>query len=390
MFAKLIDPLSLDEFVSSYWDKRTLYVDGQGQRTFDDIVSAADLDDFLSRTDIRYPSLRLVQKGAEISLRDYTRELKLGPHVSDDLIDNEKMFSHFNEGATIVLQFLQHNIPRFGTFTNNLEDDFSCNIHGSCFITPPNAQGFTSHYDTYSFFVLQILGQKSWKLYPRTARKPIREDRVGDAPWTPVDPVEEHILKPGDFLYVPRGVYHAAETADSTSIHMSIGFFAPTWLDIIRAALTDLHDAPALRANPHPPSGPPDPREIAEVKQFLAEKLDLGAGLARLREDYFAKRVDTRTNRLLDIAALPQLGPASLISVQPGLAYRIRDTQGSLELEFADKKIRLPAAAGATIEYLRKKGATLAGGIVDSLSFQSRLLVLKRLIEEGFLTLHRN
>lgn len=156
IFENLIVPISLNSFMQDYWEKRHLYISGGTNRNFDDIISVSDIDEFLARTDIRHPSLRLVRGGNEIPLADYTRELRLGPHVSNDLIDNEKMFECYQAGATVVLQFLQNNIPHFGHFTNILEDQFGCNVHGSCFITPPGAQGFTSHYDTYSFFVLQI------------------------------------------------------------------------------------------------------------------------------------------------------------------------------------------------------------------------------------------
>jgi lysine-specific demethylase/histidyl-hydroxylase NO66 len=135
MFEGLIDPIAVDEFVDAYWEKQLLYLDRKGERDFDEIISVDDIDDFLSRTDIRHPSLRLVQDGTEIPLQDYTRELKLGAHVSHDLIDNERMLPRFHQGAT----------------------------HGNRFVTPAGSQGFTSHYDTYSFFVLRLEGTKLWR-----------------------------------------------------------------------------------------------------------------------------------------------------------------------------------------------------------------------------------
>lgn len=220
-FSELIAPLPFQDFEQEYWEQKPLYLDGQAKRDFEDVLKVSDLSAFLARSDIRHPSLRLVKDGSEIPLEDYARELRLGGHSSFDLIDNEKLFVHFHSGATIVLQFLQQNIPSFGRFTNELEHLFGCNVHGSCFITPPSAQGFTAHYDTYSFFALQLFGTKKWNIYNRTPLPPIREDRDVDEPWTPEPPTQELVLKAGDFLYVPRGFFHDAETSQEPSIHLS-------------------------------------------------------------------------------------------------------------------------------------------------------------------------
>jgi ribosomal protein L16 Arg81 hydroxylase len=387
MFAALIDPLTVDEFVESYWEKRLLYLDGKRRRSFDEIVSMRDIDDFLSRTDIRHPSLRLVQNGKEIPLPEYTRELKLGAHVSHDLIDNEAMFHHFSSGATIVLQFLQHNIPRFGRFTNSLEREFNCNVHGSCFVTPRGSQGFTSHYDTYSFFVLQIEGTKLWKIYSRTTLAPIREDRITDEPWIEKDATEEILLKPGDFLYVPRGLYHAAETNESASIHMTLGFFVPTWIDIIKAALVRCYQSESLRRAPQFPNGTLEDSEIRQIMSFLSENLDLKAGLTSLNDEYFSRRVDGRRNRLADLANAAEMTPKTVVGLQEDLLFLTEQRGDHLILSFADKEIELPAAAKRTVEFLTTERALPIECIDDSNAPSSRLELVKLLVTEGFLTI---
>lgn len=388
MFEGLIDPITVDEFVDEYWEKQLLYLGRKGEQNFDHIISVDEIEDFLSRTDIRHPSLRLVKDGEELALRDYTRELRLGSHVSHDLIDNEKMFQCFRQGATIVLQFLQHNVPRFGRFTNSLEAAFNCIVHGSCFITPPGSQGFTSHYDTYSFFVLQVEGTKLWKIYPRTALPPIREDRLTDEPWKDVEPVREIMMKKGDFLYLPRGVFHAAASNDVTSIHMTLGFFVPTWIDIIKSALVQCYSSELLRRAPLRPDGKLRSTEIEEVKGFLLEKLNLESGLAALADEYFSNHVDGRRGRLRDLSQAHEIDFKTIVGLQHNLPFRFRQNADRTKLAFADKELSLPASAKRTLEYVLANGPCRIDEIVDLVEPNSRLSFIKLLVIEGFLTRH--
>jgi ribosomal protein L16 Arg81 hydroxylase len=389
---QLITPLSPRKFLDEFWEKRPFYLDGENVRNFNEIITIDDLDKFLSRTDIRHPSLRLVKNGSEIALEDYTRELRLGPHVSHDLIDNEKVFANFNEGATIVLQSLQHNISQFGLFTNALEVAVGCNVHGSCFITPPNAKGFTSHYDTYSFFALQIAGTKRWEIYPRTRLPPIDEDRDTEEPWVACEPCRTHLLKPGDLLYIPRGWYHAATTTNSTSIHLTIGLFLPTWLDIIRSALIRLHMTEELRLVPANFSAGRelhlDKGDISRIIDFLSKNMDLEGGLEDLKSKYFGRHVDTRSRRLKDLIGLEGLSDTSRVGIQSMLPYKkVQADHGGLHLLFLGKEISLPPAATGTIAFLEKNGSARICDIIDAVDISSRRIIIEALLREGFLTL---
>ncbi|WP_316214058.1 JmjC domain-containing protein [Bradyrhizobium sp. SZCCHNR2032] len=384
-FTRLIEPIRLDEFFDSYDDKTFLLIDGRGKESFEEFISVAEISDFLTRTDIRYPSIRLAKDGAELALESYARELKIGPHVSHDLIDNEKMFCCYNDGATIIVQLLQNNLPRFGRFVDQLEEAFACNVHASAFITPQNAQGFTTHYDTYSFFALQIHGRKTWKLYPRTELKPIREDRLTERPWVPCDPIAELTLEAGDLLYVPRGLFHAASTESEASIHITIGLFLPTWLDIIRSAITEIEREEKIRETPDLKSGELDASALLSVKEFLLSRLDLQAGANQLLERQFARRTDLRDGRLLDLLALSEVDLNTKVEIFPNVSFRIVSDDNSVLLLFADKNIRLAARVEDTLKVFAAGVCASIGEVQDRLDSQFRLKIVKLLIKEGFL-----
>jgi ribosomal protein L16 Arg81 hydroxylase len=393
-FVDLISPLTIEQFMSDIWEKMHLHIPGNNDSKFEKIISSEDIADFLSRSDIRHPSLRLVQNGKELELNLYTKELRLGAHRSHDLIDNDKMFSLYNQGATIVLQFLQHNLPKFSIFTNSLEDTFGCNVQGSSFITPPKAQGFTSHYDTYSFFVLQISGSKRWNIYPRTKLLPIREDRDEDEPWVACEPIDTIDLKAGDFLYVPRGWFHAAETTSDTSIHMTLGFFLPTWLDIYRASLSEMLDSNEIRTIPemNVKSGKfnIEPSETAFYSEFLAKNIDLNAGFQRLQREYSERRVDSRSHRLIDLIQNNNIGFKTEILIHPDLKIdtSVSDDKKLLNMRFANNEVTLPIVAKSTIDFIILNGPVVVEEIIDDVELESRLTIIRALVRAGMITIH--
>ena len=389
-FAELIAPLGLEAFLEEYWEKKPLFVGAKGRPgKFSPIITVEDLSAFLSRADIRFPSLRLVKGGEELALSSYTKELRLGPHHSHDLIDNEKMYQFYNEGATIVLQFLQHNIPSFGNFTNDLEEQFGCNVQGSSFLTPPQAQGFTRHYDTYSFFVMQLAGSKRWSIYDRTPLLPIREDREDDDDrWTPIPPTDVVDLRAGDFLYVPRGWYHAPETSRESSVHITVGFFLPTWLDIIRSALAELTKTNEVRASPrllrHSNRIVVDPTEQAMFER-LVSGLDMQGGFRRLQDQYRSRRTDIRQNRLVNLLKMTEMNSGTHARLVSGVLIKNASAaKGGVTLQFIDKEIDIPAAASEFVKGLAQASSMPLNSIPSSLAIQSRVDLIKLLVQEGF------
>jgi hypothetical protein len=90
--------------------------------------------------------------------------------------------------------------------------------------------GYASHFDTMDVIAIQIEGEKRWNIY---------EGRFREATFTPgIRPsdftTEQHdrmkgrvaqqiTTRPGDILYLPRGVYHDALATDAASLHLSFG-----------------------------------------------------------------------------------------------------------------------------------------------------------------------
>ena len=126
-------------------------------------------------------------------------------------------------------------------------------MQANAYVTPPQNQGFSDHYDVHDVFVLQLEGEKRWFVH-----EPVLDSPLRDQPWTDrraavqraaaEPPLIEAVLEPGDCLYLPRGFLHAATALGGVSTHLTLGVH--TWT---RYALADMSERSAVYITP--PSG---------------------------------------------------------------------------------------------------------------------------------------
>jgi len=132
----------------------------------------------------------------------------------------------------------------------------------------PAGKGTAWHFDQNVNFVLQVHGTKTWWLAPNVhVELPMTRHTVGQ----PMDPelasyartpmlegepanARAIVLEPGSLLVVPRGVWHATR-ATTEALALNFTFSAPTWIDLLTAALRGrLAQARAWRATAAPAS----------------------------------------------------------------------------------------------------------------------------------------
>jgi len=153
---------------------------------------------------------------------------------------------------------------------------------GRCLVyATPAGKGTAPHFDQNMNFVLQLHGAKKWWLAPnRHVERPLTRHTLG-LPLDPElqtyahEPIPRHmpedrrevVLEPGSLLFVPRGVWHATE-AEGDALSLNFTYTAPTWLDLLAAALRGrLAVSPAWRATATPAA----PAEFAALLRELAD-----------------------------------------------------------------------------------------------------------------------
>jgi ribosomal protein L16 Arg81 hydroxylase len=369
-----------EEFADRHWSREPLLSRaGDLPTSFDDLFSADAVDELVSTRALRTPFLRMARDGTTLGERTFTRGGGIGAAVPDQASD-DAVLQHFAEGATLVLQGLHRTWRPILDFSQALAAELGHPVQVNAYVTPPDSTGFSDHYDVHDVFVLQIAGEKRWRIRP-----PVHELPLRDEPWTAhraaveeattKPPLIEATLAPGDCLYLPRGYLHAATALGGTSIHLTIGVH--TWTrrhvadELLRAAVARASRSPHLRSalpvGTDLVGGGVDGTEVETVRAALIEALhqvdagDLSAGLAGAaraaqRPAPLAPLAQAEAaSRLLDTSrvALRDHVAATLVPAAGGRTV-LRSRVGAQDLERSDL---------AAVEHLLDAGSSTAGAL---------------------------
>ena len=94
---------------------------------------------------------------------------------------------------------------------HSIEVELNFPTQVNAYVTPPESQGFVTHYDEHDVLILQIRGSKIWHLYDGTDVAPHEMRRREPVAMAALPSPTDVRLEAGDVLYLPRGRVHAAE-----------------------------------------------------------------------------------------------------------------------------------------------------------------------------------
>jgi lysine-specific demethylase/histidyl-hydroxylase NO66 len=140
--------------------------------------------------------------------------------------DAESVWQRFDaEGCSMRVLHPQRWRDPLWKMLATLERFWKCSTGCNCYLTPPDSQGFSPHFDDIDAFILQLEGKKVWKVYaprseaemlPRYSSPNFDQHEIGD-------PVLEVVLEAGDMLYMPRGTLHQASCVPGAhSLHVTV------------------------------------------------------------------------------------------------------------------------------------------------------------------------
>ena len=151
--------------------------------------------------------------------------------------------------------------------------------------------GVGPHFDSYDVFLLQASGQRRWRIG--------RQKDLSLQPGVPLkilshfEPEEEHVLNPGDMLYLPPRWAHDGDAVGGDCTTCSIGFRAPQRGglagELLQRMADELDDDTLFRdpqqpATAHPAAMPPALEAFAAdaLQRLLAERQSLACALGEV------------------------------------------------------------------------------------------------------------
>jgi bifunctional lysine-specific demethylase and histidyl-hydroxylase NO66 len=303
-----------------------------GELAIRDLFGPDAVDELVSRRGLRTPFLRVAKDGTTVGDAAFTAGGGVGAGIADQVSD-DKLLRLFGGGATIVLQGLHRVWPPLVAFSQSLATDLGHPVQVNAYVTPPQSRGFDDHYDVHDVFVLQVDGEKRWRVH-----EPVHEAPLRDQPWTDhrpaveaaarTKPVIDVVLRPGDCLYLPRGYLHAATALGETSTHLTFGVH--TWTrhhladELARAALRVLAEDAETRRSLPLGVAVGDARDVAE--EVEAVRRTLADALENVATDVVAARLGQRSRasgRAAPVGPLAQLRTAGRIG-DPDVRLRLR------------------------------------------------------------------
>ena len=365
---RAIAPIEADRFLAEHWERQPLVVPRAEEGRFDDLLSVRDVERLLTETAIRLPGFRLVKAGT--TLAGYASDVSWRPLPFTGVADVRRVLAEFERGATIVLQGLHHSWLPLARYCRRLEAYLGHPAQANAYFTPHGSQGLPVHHDTHEVLSLQVDGEKRWLVYEPALELPLKRQRYKSALGAPGEPVLDVILRAGDTLYLPRGWLHQALTSETDSLHITVGVNVRTWLDEARLALEASADDVEFRRGVNGGSAP------------VLSPLDPEAAALRSRKRLVRSRRPILDGQLTGIRALDALAVGTRLERRDTV---IADLDGVI-LEFEGRELREPERLALELEFLLTvEGPFSARDLPGTLDDTGRLVLLRRLVREGFL-----
>ena len=221
-----------NNFYSDHFGKKYLHKQ-KVIKNVNDIVSLEILDDLLSKSNIwnKYNFVMMLDQ-KKISFNDYS-SLSLDVTGNTNRPNVNKVQKLVSKGASIILNDIEKYNSNLLMIADELQKLTQGRCQGNLYFSMASHKAFGPHFDLHDVFAIHFEGEKIWNIYENIEDNPINHPTFRISPEERVQRagklIDQITLKPGDFLYIPRGQYHDALASENGAIHVAFGltYFKP-------------------------------------------------------------------------------------------------------------------------------------------------------------------
>lgn len=383
------DPLSWvlgldasESFLSEVLDQQALHCENSRRDRFHGLLSMEVLDTVLGTYGLRRPDIKLVNFDRDIAPEEFEWR---------GMVDPARVGRLFADGATVIFGGLQDRHEPLRRLCSTLTRQANARTQTNIYLTPPHSQGFKPHWDTHDVFVLQVEGSKRWRIYEGGPQIPLVDQKFDPAQHSPGEVVSEFTLQAGETLYIPRGIMHAADSADDTSLHITLGLIAYSWAELLGQCIAESAiRSPRWRENvpfgygSEAAKGFPEMKgELRERLAGLADEVDLESVLLARMHDVDDAYRPRAADFMRQARAAGDLSPDDVVHARPDISCRLETRAGRVVVTWARKEVDFPGVAERAVSRVLLGGPIRAGDIDDRLDWAGRHTVISALIREG-------
>ena len=210
--------LSAQEFLNKYWQQQPLLL----KNAFPDQINCLCAEELAGFSLEEHIESRII-----IEHENNQWQLLTGPFEEDTF---EKLPA---QKWTLLIQAIDHYVAEFAALLDQFNFIPQWRIDDLMMSYATTGGSVGPHYDYYDVFLIQVSGQRHWQIGQLCDDT---TELIADLPMRIVKEFEQHqdhILIPGDVLYLPPGVAHHGTALDDDCITLSVGFRAPSYSEII-------------------------------------------------------------------------------------------------------------------------------------------------------------
>ena len=260
-FGDLLHPVGEEAFFADYYDKKLLHIEGGAQK-FENVMSWDILTGILNQTVIwTSKSLNMVLDKDVVAEAAYCEPVTNRDGFEVLQPNAKKVMGLLCRGASLVTNDVDSLTPVMSGVAAAMENRLAGKVQANLYCSWQQHQAFGSHFDTHDVFAIHVAGEKLWNIYETRMDNPIAHPKFKSfgQDWHDSNRgavAQQVLMRPGDLLYIPRGMYHDAMATSDGTIHIAFGLTHVIGIDVLEMVkATAIDDVEFRRNMPRPDEG---------------------------------------------------------------------------------------------------------------------------------------
>lgn len=244
--AELLHPVEVEGFLATTWGQNYLHVRSENPSRFECLFPWDAVNAILEQHRLDPPRIRLAKESANIPAASFITSFTDSRGSRINRVRPVDVQRHIEQGATLVLDCVDELYRPLSQLAFGLEQLLGESIQINAYLGAKALPGFETHWDTHDVLILQVFGNKNWRIFGMARKYAL----AGDAQLKddiPAEPLWAGTLNPGDLLYIPRAWWHDASAAGEPTLHLTIGISNATGQDFVNWIAGKLRECEIVR-----------------------------------------------------------------------------------------------------------------------------------------------